>query len=220
MKLTNDMLRLYAVTDRSWLRGRTIFEQVEEAILGGVGCVQLREKDMDFESFLREAEEMAKVCHRYNVPLLINDNVEIAMRCGADGVHVGQEDMQAGNVRSLLGADMIIGVTAKTVEQAKAAQDAGADYLGSGAVFGSSTKTNAKPMDMHMLSSICESVSIPVVAIGGVNRGNIEKLAGAGVAGAAIVSGIFAAEDIRSECALLRKAADRIVSSEKRRQDP
>lgn len=212
MKLKNEMMRLYAVTDRGWLRGRTLLEQVEQALMGGATMVQLREKELDEETFLREAIEMAKLCHRYGVPLLINDNVEIARRSGADGVHVGQEDMDAASVRSLLGSEMIVGVTAKTVEQAVRAQDAGADYLGSGAVFGSATKRNAKPMDKALLKSICNAVSIPVVAIGGINRGNIRELAGTDIAGAAVVSGIFAAEDIQRECHELRRIAEEITA--------
>ena len=196
MKLNNDMLRLYAVTDRTCLRGMTLLEQVEDALRGGATMVQLREKELDEDAFLREAMALAKLCHRYGVPLLINDNVEIARRSGADGVHVGQEDMAAEEVRGILGSDMIVGVTAKTVEQALRAQDAGADYLGSGAVFGSSTKLNAKPMTRETLSAITSAVSIPVVAIGGIHRGNILELAGTGIAGVAVVSGIFAAENI------------------------
>ena len=207
MKLTNDMLRLYAVTDRAWLRGRTLLEQVEDALRGGATMVQLREKALDEDAFLREAIALAKLCHRYGVPLLINDNVEIARRSGADGVHVGQEDMAAAEVRGILGSDMIVGVTAKTVEQALRAQDAGADYLGSGAVFGSSTKLNAKPMTRETLSAITHAVSIPVVAIGGIHSGNIHELAGTGIAGVAVVSGIFAAENIEEECRLLRRLA-------------
>ena len=208
MKLTKDMMRLYAVTDRSWLRGQTLLEQVEQTLIGGATLVQLREKELDAETFLREAVELAKLCHRYGVPLLINDNVEIARRSGADGVHVGQDDMEAASVRSILGSDMIVGVTAKTVEQALRAQEAGADYLGSGAVFGSATKLNAKPMTKELLKSICSAVSIPVVAIGGINRSNILHLAGTGISGAAIVSGIFAAKDIETECRLLRELVD------------
>ena len=211
MKLTNDMMRLYAVTDRSWLRGQTLPEQVEMALAGGATLVQLREKELDEASFLREAVELAKLCHRYGVPLLINDNVEIARRSGADGVHVGQDDMNAASVRGILGSEMIVGVTAKTVEQAIRAQEAGADYLGSGAVFGSSTKLNARPMTKERLKSICNAVSIPVVAIGGINRNNILDLAGADSAGVAVVSGIFAAEDIEAECRHLRSLVKRMV---------
>ncbi len=213
MNLTCETLRLYAVTDRSWLRGKTLAEQAEQALSGGVTMMQLREKDLDEDAFLREAVEIVRLCHRFGVPLLINDNVEIARRCGADGVHLGQDDMKASAARKLLGRDMIIGVTAKTVEQAVAAREAGADYLGSGAVFGSSTKLNARPMSRETLQSICQAASIPVVAIGGINRGNIEALAGTGICGVAVVSGIFAAENIQEECRLLRRAADRIAAS-------
>ena len=211
MKLTKEMMRLYAVTDRSWLRGQTLYEQVEKALIGGATLVQLREKELDEETFLREAIELAKLCHRYGVPLLINDNVEIARRSGADGVHVGQDDMEAASVRSILGSDMIVGVTAKTVEQALRAQEAGADYLGSGAVFGSSTKLNAKPMTKELLNAICHAVQIPVVAIGGINRQNILELAGTDISGVAVVSGIFAADDIAAECRHLRSIVQQIT---------
>ncbi len=211
MKLTTEMLRLYAVTDRSWLRGSTLLEQVEQALAGGATLVQLREKELDEDTFMREAVDMAKLCHRYGVPLLINDNVEIARRSGADGVHVGQDDMEAASVRSILGSDMIVGVTAKTVEQAIRAQEAGADYLGSGAVFGSSTKLNAKPMTKELLKSICNAVSIPVVAIGGINRNNILDLAGTDIDGVAVVSGIFAVADIEAECRHLRSVVQQIT---------
>ena len=154
---------------------------------------------------------MAKLCHRYGVPLLINDNVDIARRSGADGVHVGQEDMEAAGVRRILGSDMIIGVTAKTVEQAMRAEAAGADYLGSGAVFGSATKLNAKPMTKELLNAICHAVSIPVVAIGGISRQNILELSGTEIDGVAVVSGIFAADDIEKECRYLLKIAQQIT---------
>ena len=212
MKLNNDMLRLYAVTDRAWLRGRTLLEQVEDALRGGATMVQLREKELDEDTFLREAMALARLCHCYGVPLLINDNVEIARRSGADGVHVGQEDMAAEEVRGILGSDMIVGVTAKTVEQALRAQDAGADYLGSGAVFGSATKINARPMTRETLRAITRAVSIPVVAIGGIHSGNILELTGTGIAGVAVVSGIFAAENIEEECRLLRRLAEKTAA--------
>ena len=211
MNFTKDNLRLYAVTDRSWLRGQTLMQQVEQALLGGATLVQLREKELEESAFLQEAVEMTRLCHRFGVPLLINDNVEIARKSGADGVHVGQEDMDASAVRGILGSGMIVGVTAKTVEQAKRAQDAGADYLGSGAVFGSSTKRNAKPMTKETLREICAAVRIPVVAIGGINRENAAGLAGTGIVGIAVVSGIFAAEDIERECKILRGIADQMV---------
>ena len=203
MKLNENMLRLYAVTDRNWLRGETIFDQVEAAIRGGATLIQLREKELPFDAFLDEAIEMKALCERCNVPLIINDNVEIALRSGADGVHVGQDDMRAEDIRKMAGRNLIVGVTAKTVEQALDAQAAGADYLGSGAVFGSTTKTNARPMTRETLSAICAAVDIPVVAIGGINRNNISELLGTGISGVAVVSGIFAAEDIEEECRLL-----------------
>ena len=215
MKFSESMLRLYAVTDRSWTGRQTLLEQVESALKGGVTCVQLREKELDFDAFLAEAVELKALCGRYGVPLIINDNVEIALRCGADGVHVGQEDMEAGGVRAKVGADMIVGVTAKTVEQALAAQQAGADYLGSGAVFSSVAKPNALPMSKEMLRSICGAVTIPVVAIGGINLRNIGELEHTNIHGVAVVSGIFAAEDIQQECRMLLEKSRKIVGDMK-----
>lgn len=199
MKFCREHLLIYAVTDRAWTGRMTLFEQVEAALRGGATMVQLREKglaEQDFEGFLEEARRMHELTTRYGVPLIIDDNVEIALKSGAEGVHVGQNDMDAGEVRRLLGPDRILGVTAKTVEQARRAQDAGADYLGSGAVFGTSTKADAIPMSLERLREICACVRIPVVAIGGICLENIGRLSGSGVAGAAIVSGIFGAEDI------------------------
>ena len=211
MKFAESMLRLYAVTDRSWVGTQTLYEQVEAALRGGVTCVQLREKELNPEDFLSEAKQIKTLCARFGVPLIINDNVELALKVDADGVHVGQEDMDARDVRGLIGPAKILGVTAKTIEQAQKAQLAGADYLGSGAVFGSTTKPNARPMTKELLHSICQSVTIPVVAIGGIHRGNIASLAGTGIRGAAVVSGIFAAADIEEECFRLRAEIDRIV---------
>ena len=211
MKFAESMLRLYAVTDRSWLGTQALAQQVEQALRGGVTCVQLREKELNPEDFLAEAKQIKTLCARFGVPLIINDNVELALKVDADGVHVGQEDMDARDVRGLIGPDKILGVTAKTIEQAQKAQLAGADYLGSGAVFGSTTKPNARPMTKELLHSICQSVTIPVVAIGGIHRGNIASLAGTGIRGAAVVSGIFAAADIEEECFRLRAEIDRIV---------
>ena len=211
MKFAESMLRLYAVTDRSWLGNQTLAQQVEQALRGGATCVQLREKELNDTDFLAEAKELKILCARFGVPLVINDNVELALKVDADGVHVGQEDMDARDVRGLIGPAKILGVTAKTIEQAQKAQLAGADYLGSGAVFDSTTKPNARPMTKELLHSICQSVTIPVVAIGGIHRGNIASLAGTGIRGAAVVSGIFAAADIEEECFRLRAEIDRIV---------
>jgi len=170
MNITREQLLLYAITDRSWLKGETLYAQVEKALKGGVTLVQLREKELSEPEFEAEGRSLLELCHRYRVPLIINDNVELAERIGADGVHVGQSDMELTRAREILGTVKIIGVTAKTIEQAQAAEKAGADYLGSGAVFGSSTKTDAKPMELTLLQEICQSVTIPVVAIGGINH--------------------------------------------------
>ena len=210
MNFTKKSLRLYAVTDSSWLHGETLYEQVEKALKGGVTLVQLREKELSEADFEQEAKELLELCHKYNVNLIINDNVALAAKVGADGVHIGQSDMGVEKARAILGKEKIIGVTAKTVEQAKAAEAAGADYLGSGAVFGSSTKKDAKPMDHALLQEICESVKIPVVAIGGIDGGNILLLKGRKMAGVAVVSGLFACEDIKKAAEDLREKADRI----------
>ena len=201
---------LYAVTDTGWLRGQTLAQQVEAALRGGVTMVQLREKTLKGEALEQEAREILALCRRYGVPLLINDDVMLAKKIGADGVHVGQDDMSASRAREILGQDAIVGVTARTVEQALAAEKAGADYLGSGAVFGTSTKKDAKPMDPAYFQQICESVSIPVVAIGGITADNIRQLEGRKMSGFAIVSGIFAAEDIEERSRYLWKQAQEL----------
>lgn len=211
MKIKREDMLLYAVTDRSWIGERTLLGQVKEALDGGVTCVQLREKQLDDKSFLSEALEIRELCRAYGVPFIVNDNVDIAVRCKADGIHVGQRDMEAGDVRSIVGKDMIIGVSAQTVEQALAAQKAGADYLGVGAVFSTSTKTDACEVTFQTLREICSAVSIPVVAIGGINKKNILRLSGSGADGVAVVSAIFAAEDIESECKILKKLSEEMV---------
>ena len=215
MKCDNRMMRLYAVTDRSWTGRQSLAQQVEAALKGGVTCVQLREKALSEEAFLAEALEIRELCSRYGVPFIINDNVDIAIACKADGVHVGQEDMAAAKVRQRVGDDMIIGVSAHTVAEALEAVKHGADYLGSGAVFGSATKTNVQPMSRQTLADICAAVDIPVVAIGGITRENRPRLAGTGVDGVALVSAIFAAEDIEAECRLLRRLSEDMVKDKK-----
>ncbi len=189
-------LLLYAVTDRSWLGERTLYEAVDEALKGGATMIQLREKEMAYEEFLAEAIKIGELCRRFSVPFIVNDSVDIAAECGADGVHVGQSDDDAAHARKLLGPDKIIGVSAQTVEQAKAAEAAGADYLGVGAVFSTSTKLDAADVSAQTLKEICSAVSIPVVAIGGINSQNLLTLKGSGIAGAAVVSAIFAQKDI------------------------
>lgn len=183
MEFEHRSLRLYAVTDRSWLRGSTLYEQVEKALRGGATFIQLREKSLDTESFIEEAGQIKILCEKYHVPFVINDNVEVALAVGADGVHVGQGDMAASDARKKLGAGKIIGVTARTVEQAAEAERQGADYLGTGAVFATSTKGDAKEISHGTLKEICRSVSIPVVAIGGITAGNVMELKGTGIEG-------------------------------------
>lgn len=211
MKFKKDMLLLYAVTDRSWVGKQTLYEQVEDALKGGVTIVQLREKELPEEEFIREALEIKELCHRYHVPLIINDNVEVALKSGADGVHVGIEDAPVSLIRQKAPADFIIGATAKTPEQAIAAEKAGADYLGVGAVFPSPTKKNALRITTDQLKAICDSVSIPAAAIGGISLENISALSGGGMDGVAVVSAIFAAEDIRSAAAALKEKAKEVV---------
>lgn len=194
--LEKEQLTLYAITDRSWLSGRALREAVEEAIRGGATLIQLREKNMSEEEFIQSALEIKDVCHKHGVKLIINDSVSVALASGADGVHLGQGDTPLSDARKILGKDKIIGVTAKTVEQAIRAERDGADYLGSGAVFGTSTKSDAKKMDMETLRSITAAVKIPVVAIGGITAQNVAELKNTGIAGAAVVSGIFANDDI------------------------
>lgn len=206
-------LLLYGVTDRSWLKGKTLYSQVEEALKGGVTFLQLREKELDQEQFLREAAEIQKLCRQYAVPLIINDNVEIALQINADGVHVGQSDMEAGMVREKLGKEKIIGVSARTVEQAVLAEQHGADYLGVGAVFPTGTKPDANSVSYETLREICSSVSIPVVAIGGITGENVDALRGSKIAGIAVVSAIFAQEDPRKAAAVLKKKVTEIVEA-------
>jgi len=211
MKCDKQHMLLYAVTDRAWTGKQTLYDQVEAALKGGVTCVQLREKELDETAFLQEAKELCALCRRYGVPFLVNDNVEIAIACGADGIHVGQEDLAAGEVRRRVGENMILGVSVHTVEEAFQAVRDGADYLGLGAVFPTSTKTDVEQMPNETLRAICDAVDVPIVAIGGINRGNILRLAGSGVDGVALVSAIFSAEDIEGTCRELRAMSKEMV---------
>ena len=207
------ILRLYAITDRSYLSGRALSleEAVEEALKGGVTIVQLREKHLDEGDLRGEALLLQRLCARFHVPLILNDNVRLAMELGCDGVHVGQSDMPAGEARRMLGPGKILGVTAKTAEQARAAEAAGADYLGSGAMFTTSTKPEALPMSGEQLRAIAGSVDIPVAAIGGIDISNASRLKGCGIAGIAVSGGIFGQPDIRQAARQLREEADRIA---------
>lgn len=197
MKCDKKDLLLYAVTDRRWLKeGETLYQQVEKAINGGTTFVQLREKELAQDLFLEEAKEIKKLCNARHIPFVINDSVEIALAMDADGVHVGQSDMEAGDVRAKLGPDKIIGVSAQTVEQAVLAEKHGADYLGVGAVFATGSKDDAVEVGPQMLKDICQAVSIPVIAIGGISRDNVSELAGSGICGIAVISAIFAQNDV------------------------
>ena len=203
-QLRKDLL-LYAVTDRSWLGNETLYEQVEKALKGGATFIQLREKELDEEHFMEEAVALKELCHKYHVPFVINDNVRIAKDMDADGVHVGQSDMEADDVRKILGEDKILGVSAQTVEQAVLAEKMGADYLGVGAVFSTSTKKDAADVSKETLKAICEAVNIPVIAIGGIGADNILSLQGSGICGIAVVSAIFAAKDIEAATKVLKE---------------
>lgn len=213
MNCDKNELLLYGVTDRSWLNGRTLYEQVEDALKGGATFIQLREKDLDADSFLKEAVEIKELCARYHVPFVINDNVEIAKKIDADGVHVGQHDMEAFNVRAILGPDKIIGVSAQTVEQAVLAEKNGADYLGVGAVFHTGTKKDANSINHETVKQICQAVNIPVIAIGGISRENVMELQGTGICGIAVVSAIFAAENITEATKELKELTKNMIQS-------
>lgn len=207
-------LQLYAITDSHWLNGRTLYSVVKESLEGGVTFLQLREKELDEENFLEEARELQKLCREYQVPFVINDNVDIAAAINADGVHVGQSDMEAGDVRAKLGPDKIIGVTAKTVEQAVLAQERGADYLGVGAVFHTDSKADAKEISFDTLKDICKAVSIPVIAIGGITEENVRELAGSGICGIAVISAIYAQRDIKKAAENLKNETCRMLAAE------
>ena len=213
MKLDRKAMRLYAVTDRAWTGKLSLYQQVEAALKGGVTCVQLREKDLDPRDFLAEAVRLAELCRAWEVPFLINDNVDIALKCGADGVHVGQEDMAPEAARRLLGPDKIVGVSAHTPEEARRAVAGGADYLGAGAVFPTTTKSGVTGLKKETLQEICRVAGVPVVAIGGISRTNLLQLAGSGVDGVAVVSAIFAAEDPQAAAAELRALSEEMVNA-------
>lgn len=213
MKCDKKDLLLYAVTDRSWLNGETLYSQVEAALKGGATFIQLREKNLDEEHFLEEAKEIKKLCKKYEVPFVINDNVELALKVDADGVHVGQSDMEAGDVRAKLGEDKIIGVSAQTVEQALLAEKHGADYLGVGAVFPTGSKADAVEVEHETVKAICEAVKIPAIAIGGISKDNVLELSGNGLSGIAVISAIFAQKDIESATKELKKLTKQMVEA-------
>lgn len=204
-------LMLYAVTDRHWLGEETLYDQVKKALDGGATFVQLREKELDREDFLAEALEIQKLCREYGVPFVINDEVSIAKDIDADGVHVGQSDMEAMDVRKVLGPDKILGVSAQTVEQAITAEKHGADYLGVGAVFATGSKDDADDVSHETLKAICEAVSIPVIAIGGITKDNVSELVGSGICGVAVISAIFGQNDIKKATEELKVSVEKML---------
>lgn len=206
-------LLLYAVTDRHWLGEETLYDQVKKALDGGATFVQLREKNLDREVFLAEAKEIQKLCKEYGVPFVVNDEVSIAKDIDADGVHVGQSDMEAMDVRKILGPDKIIGVSAQTVEQAIIAEKHGADYLGVGAVFTTGSKDDADDVSHETLKAICEAVSIQVIAIGGITKDNVAELAGSGICGVAVISAIFGQKDIQKATEELKFSVENMLDA-------
>ena len=210
MKLNKKDLILYAVTDRHWLNGRKLYDDVEKAIKGGASVIQLREKNLTHEEFKAEALEIQKLCKKYNVPFIINDDVELAIEINADGIHVGQDDMEAGNVRALIGNEKILGVSVQTPQEAVLAESKGADYLGAGAVFHTDSKLDAVDVSHDTLKQICSAVKIPVVAIGGINSKNIHELAGSNIAGVAVISAVFAADDIEGAARELKILSEKL----------
>lgn len=215
MKFTRDEIRsamlLYAVTDRAWLGGRTLPEVTEEVLKNGATFLQVREKGMDHDAFLAEAEVLKEQAARYHVPFVVNDSIEVALECDADGVHVGQSDIVGKDVRALIGPDKILGISANTVETAVAAEKAGADYIGVGAVFGTTTKKDAKSLTVEALRAICEAVTIPVVAIGGISHDNILELKNCGLDGVAVVSALFAQADVKAAAEELLRLSEEIA---------
>ena len=211
MKLDNNSMLLYVVTDRTWTINNNLSEQVEQSILGGATFIQIREKDLSFDKFVEEGLKIKGITDQYHIPFVVNDDIDVALKINADGVHVGQSDMQAKDVRKLIGAEKILGVSAQTVEQAILAQNNGADYIGVGAVFSTSTKQDADNVSFETLAEIVRAVSIPVVAIGGICEDNILKLSGSGVDGVAVISAIFSKSDIKTTSRNLLELSKRMV---------
>lgn len=209
MKFSKESLRLYAVTDRTWLNGRTLRQVVSEAVSGGATTIQIREKNSGYEDFKSQALEIQALCKENHIPFIVNDNVDLALDIDADGVHVGQSDMEAVRVRDLIGPDKILGVSASTVREAIEAERNGADYIGAGAVFQTGSKSDAVNVTHDVLREICSAVKIPVIAIGGINSGNISELKGSGIAGVAVISAIFASQDIEKSARELLELSEK-----------
>lgn len=214
MKCSKEMMLLYAVTDSRFAKKQSLLEQIEAALKGGVTCLQLREKNLDDEKFLQRALQVKRLCKKYHVPFIINDNVDVAIKCQADGIHVGQDDMDVKKVRQLVGDKMMIGLSVQTLDQALLAKEVGANYLGVGTVFNTTTKEDAIDVSYETLKQICQSVDLPVVAIGGINKENMSLLKGSAIDGVALVSAIFSADNIEDECKQLLELAKRVVNDD------
>ncbi|WP_400204197.1 thiamine phosphate synthase [Candidatus Methanomassiliicoccus intestinalis] len=211
MKFTKESLKLYVITDRSWIGNRSMSEEVEKTLKAGATCLQIREKNISYDEYVSKSIELRKICNKYNVPFIVNDNIEVALASGADGVHVGQKDILNKNVRSIIGSDKILGISANSIELAIAAEKAGADYIGVGSIQLSPTKGESKILSTEYVNEICNSVSIPVVAIGGINEQNIPRLKGIGIAGVAVISAVFGKEDVTEATYKLRKLVDEYI---------
>ena len=211
MKSLKDDLLLYVVSDRSWLGSTPLEYAIEKAILGGATFIQLREKNLDFDSFLNQAKTIKSLCDKYDIPFVINDNIDIAILSNADGVHLGQGDMNTFKARHLIGNDKIIGVSVQTVPQAIKAQNDGANYLGVGAIFDTNSKADAKNVSIDTLQKICNSVDIPVIAIGGICDKNIAELSNSGICGVAVISAVLAKPDIEKAASELKKLAQKTI---------
>ena len=211
MKFTKESLKLYVITDRSWIGNRSMPEEVEKTLKSGATCLQIREKNISYDEYVSKSIELRKICNKYNVPFIVNDNIEVALASGADGVHVGQKDILNKNVRSIIGSDKILGISANSLELAIAAEKAGADYIGVGSIQLSPTKGESKILSTEYVNEICNSVSIPVVAIGGINEQNILRLKGIGIAGVAVISAVFGKEDVAEATYKLRKLVDEYI---------
>lgn len=209
--MNRDNLKLYAITDEYLGDEKEFLGKIEESLISGITILQLREKNLKTDEFLILALKVKKLCEKYKIPLIINDNVEVAIKCGADGIHVGQEDMKADVIRNLVGKEMILGVSAQNLEQAQIAESMGADYLGVGAIFTTSSKMDAKHVDIETLKNICENINIPVVAIGGINKENVNKLKDTKISGISVISAIFGQKDIKKSTKDLLQLVEKII---------
>lgn len=212
MKFDRKKLKMYIITDRYWLNGRDLSKQVEEAILAGATFVQVREKGISDDEFVAIAKDIKKVTDKYNIPLVINDNLNVAIRVNADGVHIGQSDENLLEARKKLGESKIIGVTAKNIEQTLAAYNNGADYVGIGAVYSTNTKENVEVLSHQEIKNCCTCCDIPVVAIGGINKNTMHLLNDTGVDGVSVISAIFASDDITKSTKELVNSVEEILS--------